>query len=204
MQHLKTATAVLISSALLTFSAQADESINQQKMTNEKPSFEVIDSKYQHPYEHMIKDLYQRSDKAAAQTQFRTGLNFEQGINVPVNHLEAVAWYARAAENGHAHAGYRLALLLNMQGHHDESYQWLEWSADKSEPNALFRLGKIHGTDEASDEVLYRAIGFYDRSAQLGHPYAQSEADRLRQELRLRKHSQAVSEFFKPFIPADY
>lgn len=46
-----------------------------------------------------------------AQTQFERGRAYEKGQGVPQDDAQALAWYRKAAEQGHAKAQYNLGVM---------------------------------------------------------------------------------------------
>lgn len=49
-----------------------------------------------------------RGDKSA---QFETGVIYERGIGVDINHSKAAEWYLKSAEQGHLDAQYNIAIM---------------------------------------------------------------------------------------------
>jgi TPR repeat protein len=71
--------------------------------------------------------------KAAAQehakAQFKLGLRYDNGQNVPQDYKQALSWYRKAADLGHARAQFNLGLMYGY-GHGAaaelvEAHKWL-------------------------------------------------------------------------------
>lgn len=56
-------------------------------------------------------------------------------------------------------------------------------AAELGDADAAFRVGKLHCMCAETREDLERALSWYERAAELGHPHAQNEMDQTRQAL---------------------
>lgn len=79
-----------------------------------------------------LKSLAEQGD-AEAQAQFNLGVMYDNGRGIPENDAEAVKWYRKAAEQGHASAQGNLGVMYaNGDGvpeNYIKAYQWYSLAA---------------------------------------------------------------------------
>jgi TPR repeat protein len=84
-----------------------------------------------------LADLRATAESGDVEVQYRLGRIYSTGNGVEADQLEAGQWYLRAAERGHALAGYRLAFMylrgIGLSRNRDfvQAYMWFLLSADR-------------------------------------------------------------------------
>jgi TPR repeat protein len=118
-----------------------------------------------------------RAAEGDADAQFLLGVWHHQGLGVPEDLDEAVAWYRRAAEQGQPEAQSNLGVMY-LEGRgvtqdDAEALQWLRRAADQGVAQAEFSLGwmYLHGRGVPEDSA--EAATWLERAAEQGLAAAQ-------------------------------
>jgi TPR repeat protein len=100
------------------------------------------------------------------------------GQGVAQNNVEAVKWFRRAAESGHAEAEYNLGLMLmNGQGVTKDSAEALKWyrrSAEQGYVLAQNNLGLMLAQGQGVAPDIYQAYIWLSLAASQDSSYSQS------------------------------
>jgi len=114
-----------------------------------------------------------------ADAQFNLGQAYRLGRGVPLDLLEAKAWFQRAATKGHVDAQATLGLLLFQNGEKTEGIKWLRQAADQNEPRAQLVLGTAlyNGDGVPQDRLL--GYAYVSRAAMQGLQPAQETLSQL-------------------------
>ena len=108
---------------------------------------------------------------------------YYHGEGVRQSYFEAVKWYMKAAEMGHADAQCDLGNCYyygeGLPENYERSVYWYEKAAEQGNVRALYNLGNsyYYGEGVARDEKL--AIAYYDRAASLGNVQAEERLEEL-------------------------
>lgn len=99
------------------------------------------------------------------------------------NNTEAVEWFRKAAEQGHAAAQCDLGTMYWM-GHgvkedHFEAAKWFRKSAEQGFPHAQWHLGKRYEYGAGVEKSLTEAVEWYRKGAENGDLDAQMELGRM-------------------------
>jgi TPR repeat protein len=112
------------------------------------------------------------------------GLMYAEGRGVTKDPAQAVTLFRQAAEGGDAAAQYNLSLMYargnGVPQDDKESVHWLTAAADHNVIAALIDLGIFYmePTDKTAPDVG-RAIGYYEKAAELGSARAQAILGRI-------------------------
>ena len=105
------------------------------------------------------------------------GLRYATGEGVPEDDVEAVAWYRRAADQGHATAQISLGVMyangFGVQQDYAEAATWYRLVAEQGFAEAQFELGRMydHGAGVQQDDA--EAVTWYHLAAEQGIAGAQ-------------------------------
>jgi TPR repeat protein len=121
------------------------------------------------------------ADKGDPVAQWRLGRMHYYGLGVPEEWGEAVRWYRKAAEQGHANAQYDLVFMYRwgwdrIKADRFESLKWLRKAADQGLPDAQGDLGEMYRFGEGGDGVLQNyaeALKWFRKAAEQGEARAQ-------------------------------
>jgi uncharacterized protein len=138
-----------------------------------------------------LRALAQEGDPSA---QTNLGLRYELGQGVPLDHVEAVNWYRRAAGSGYARAqtslGYMYDEGLGLPRDWAQARRWYEAAAAQGDARALNNLGFMYDQGRGVPQDFVQAMRLYRLSADQGFARAQvnvgsmlDEGRGVRQEL---------------------
>ena len=116
--------------------------------------------------------------RVSAEAQFILGGMYVTGRGVPQDDAEAVAWYRRAAEQGHALAQSNLGAMYD-QGRgvpqdDAEAVAWYRRAAEQGHALAQSNLGAMYDQGRGVPQDDAEAVAWYRRAAEQGHALAQS------------------------------
>jgi len=105
------------------------------------------------------------------------------GQGLKQDHAEAVRWYRKAAEQGHAGAQYNLGVMyLNGQGvrqDHAEAARWFRKAAEQGHAGAQCILGGMYEYGRGLKQDHAEAARWYRKAAEQGLVNAVSALERL-------------------------
>ena len=114
---------------------------------------------------------------ALAEAQYSIGVKYDTGEGVPQDDAEAVIWYRRAAEQGHAGAQYSLGRMYDIgRGAPEddaEAVRWYRLAAEQGDASAQYNLGVMYGTGEGVPQDDAEAVRWFRLAAEQGHAGAQ-------------------------------
>jgi hypothetical protein len=121
--------------------------------------------------------------KGDAESQYKLGLNYIYGTDVPKDPKEAAKWFSLANEQGFLPARRELGILLasGEAGEQDfeRAVQYLSDAADELDPSALYHLGIMYEHGIGVPKDLQRAVRMLAYAAEMGYPGADTDAERV-------------------------
>ena len=112
-------------------------------------------------YATAIMLLRPMADHGNAAAQFRLGVMYDNGEGVPEDHVQAVAWYRKAADQGYAAA-------------HAQAMDWYRKAAAQGQADAQKNLGGMYAKGEGVPQDLVQALKWLSLAA------AQGDADAIK------------------------
>lgn len=170
------------------------EPVKEEESFN-TPSFDymphVTESAYQPVYDEDIEQneedaqsLVEDDDECStAEDCYRMAEAYYHGEGVRQSYYEAVKWYLKAAEMGHAEAQCDLGNCYyygeGLPENYERSVYWYEKAAEQGNVRALYNLGNsyCYGEGVTCDEKT--AIAYYERAADLGSVQAKERLEEL-------------------------
>lgn len=119
-------------------------------------------------HEAAVKEWLGPAAKGDADAQFNMGQAFKLGKGVPQDLKRAEAWYRKAAEQGHIKAADTLGLLLFQDNRKADAMPFLQASAERGEPRAMYILGVAHFNGDTVGKDWVRAYALMSRAAGSG------------------------------------
>jgi len=108
---------------------------------------------------------------------------YENGQGVKQDHAEAVRWYRKAAEQGHAVSQYNLGVMYaNGQGvkqDHAEAVRWYRKAAEQGHTGGQCNLGGMYENGQGVKQDHAEAVRWYRKAAEQGLVYAVAALKRL-------------------------
>lgn len=115
-----------------------------------------------------VKEWLGPAAKGDADAQFNMGQAYKLGRGVPQDIKRAEAWYRKAAEQGHIKAADTLGLILFQEDRKADAMPFLQASADRGEPRAMYILGIAHFNGDAVGKDWVRAYAYMSRASSAG------------------------------------
>ncbi len=138
----------------------------------------------QSAYEKLLKKL-KKEKEVEVEAWYQKGENYYYGENgVQQNHTEAVKWYQKAAEQGHARAQYLLGICYwhgyGVEKSLEESVKWYQKAAEGGDEDAQYELGRCYAYGWVVQQNHTEALKWYQKAAEQGNSFAQEEYDCLK------------------------
>ena len=96
------------------------------------------------------------------------GVCYERGQGVEKNYTEAVKWYRKAAEQGHAEAQYKLGFCYKygdgVEENLTEAAKWYTKAAEQGKATAQFYLAEMYEKGEGVDKDIAEAVKWYNEA----------------------------------------
>jgi TPR repeat protein len=118
-----------------------------------------------------------RAEQGDAESQFRLGAMYFNGMGVPKDYAEAFHWYRQSAEKGYAKAEHNLGeMYLEGKGvpqDYVEAERWCRKAAEHGDPRAQDGLGFLYFRGKGVAQDYSEAAHWYRKSAEQGFANAQ-------------------------------
>jgi hypothetical protein len=131
--------------------------------------------------------------KGDADAQFNMGQAAKLGRGMPKDMAKAEDWFHKAARQGHARAADNYGILLFQTGRQSEALPWLNASADRGEPRAMYVLGVAAFNGDFQPKDWVRAYGLMTRAAAVGLPQAIESLKTMNQVIPLEQRQMGAS-----------
>lgn len=119
-------------------------------------------------HEAAVKEWLGPAAKGDADAQFNMGQAYKLGKGVPQDFKRAEAWYRKAAEQGHIKAADTVGLMLFQENRKADAMPFLQASAERGEPRAMYILGVAHFNGDTVGKDWVRAYALMTRAAGSG------------------------------------
>ncbi|MBU2712702.1 SEL1-like repeat protein [Zooshikella harenae] len=126
-----------------------------------------------------LQALHAQAQQGDIDSQFRLGLRFYHGLEVPQNYPAAYDYFRKAAKQGHQQAQYLLGTGYyegkGVSKQSEEACHWLEPLAKQGNLQAQYIVGMIFLEDTSTNKLADPAWGAYwlSKAALAGHSAAQ-------------------------------
>ena len=126
-------------------------------------------------------NLVEQCNTAANQGEMRAqnlvGIIYDEGLGVPVDHLEALKWFMKSANQGYANAQCNLATMYyNGKGvnqDYNEAEKWIRKAAEQGNASAQLNLGFMYSNGKGVNQDYNEAEKWYRKAAEQGNASAQ-------------------------------
>lgn len=115
-----------------------------------------------------IREWQPLAIKGDADAQFNMAQAYKLGRGVPLDLKRAEEFYRSAALQGHLQAADNYGLLLFQNGKSTEALPWLQGSAERGEPRAMYIMGIAHFNGDQVGKDWVRAYALMSRAAASG------------------------------------
>ena len=115
-----------------------------------------------------IQSLINLAKSGDTEAQFKLGSAYDSGHGVGRNGKEALKWYTKAAEAGHAEAQNSLGSIYQAEKQFKLAYEWYKKAEKQNHSLAINNLGYLHDLGLGVPQDRQKAYELYQRSANLG------------------------------------
>jgi len=125
-----------------------------------------------------LAELQQHAETGDTEAQYQLAIRYSSGNGVPKDDLEAVKWFRKSAESGHAMAQVTLGLICRegSRGVKEDAAQAVDWfrkAANQGNANGQSELGFMYEQGEGVPQDDREAARLYGLAAAQGLPVAQ-------------------------------
>ena len=125
--------------------------------------------------------------KASTHETHDVTLGWKDGRGVPQDYAEAMKWYRKAADQGHARAQFNLGIMYydykGVRQNYAEAMKWYRKAADQGHARAQFNLGLMYydgkGVPQNYAENYAEAMKWFRKAAEQGFDHAQNALGRM-------------------------
>ena len=148
----------------------------------------------QEPTLQEVSDIRALAEQGNAEAQFALGRMYAEGLGVAQDEADALAWYGRAAEQGHTDAQREVgpdylgaiygiappnaAITVVQAAPTPQDVAGVRARAERGDATAQYRLGKMYEVGRGVSGNLAEAVDWYRRAAEQGHVQALYETAR--------------------------
>lgn len=118
-----------------------------------------------------LMHLASREENAMAQCAL--GELYQTGKGVKQDYAQAVHWYSKAAEQGHADAQNNLGVMYQYRENNAQAIHWLRKAAEQGHAKAQSRLAWMYYIGQGVKQDCVQAVQWYRKAAEQGHAGAQ-------------------------------
>ena len=127
--------------------------------------------------------LVEKAENGDAESQYKLGLNYIYGTDVPKDASKAAEWFKKASDQGFLPARRELGILLaagdGVEPDMETAVQYLSQAADELDPSALYHLGLMFEVGIGVEKDLQKAVRMLAYAAEMGYPGADTDAERI-------------------------
>tara|TARA_R110002072_G_scaffold156742_1_gene307269 strand:+ start:4565 stop:5863 length:1299 start_codon:yes stop_codon:yes gene_type:complete len=113
----------------------------------------------------------------AAEQNGNLGFMYHNGKGVPPDYAQAVTWYRKAADQGHAKAQYNLGVMYakgeGVPQDYKQAVTWYRKAADQGNAEAQNNLGLIYASGKGVPQDDKQAMRWFRKAADQGYAVAQ-------------------------------
>jgi len=103
---------------------------------------------------------------------------YREGYGTAVDHVEAVKWVRKAAEQGFARAQYDLGLMYQfgrgVERSYEKAVEWYLKAAEQGDADAQYHLGGMYELGDGVEQSYEKAVEWYLKAAEQGLAMAQN------------------------------
>lgn len=144
-------------------------------------------------YTRAVREWRPLAQAGDADAQFNLGQAYKLGRGVTQDFAQAIAWFERAASQGHIQAEDNLGLVLYESGRRADAVSWLERSASRGEPRAQYVLAAELFNGQIVTRDWIRAYALMKRSADAGLQRAAAALVQMDQYIPLEQRREGIA-----------
>lgn len=144
-------------------------------------------------FEAAVRQWQNPADKGDPDALFNLGQAYKLGRGVPRDLTKAEELYRQAAQKGHARAADNYGILLFQTNRQAEAMTWLNASAERGEPRAMYIAGIAAYNGDFAPRDWVRAYALMTRAAATGLPAAMTSLTAMNDAIPLEQRQLGAS-----------
>lgn len=133
----------------------------------------------------LVESWRRAADQGDARAQYRLGVMYEYGQDIPPDEAEAAKFYLPAAEQGDADAQVQLARMYEkgrgVEKNLTEAVKWYSRNAEQGNVGSCIHLAHMYEEGRGVDQDYVEAARWYREAAERGDAYAQFRLGKMYQ-----------------------
>ncbi len=125
-------------------------------------------------YEQALQLFFPLAEKGDPFAQYRLGEMYSLGLGVRQDSSRAIAWYGRAAAQGHLDAQNNIGVVYCDQGEHGMALKWFLKAARAGNAAAQFNTGNMYYNGSGATRDQAKAARWYLKAGERGDARAQN------------------------------
>jgi TPR repeat protein len=145
--------------------------------------------------EERFKKVSARAAKGDAESQYKLGKMYAEGVGVSIDNAKSTQAFESAAEQGHAKAEYNLGLRhyegIGVKRNRTTAYKWFKAAADQNDPAAQYYLGKMFAAGSGVKQNYQTSLEWFTKSVDGGFNQARGEMIDVSERMKMQKAEKA-------------
>jgi hypothetical protein len=129
------------------------------------------------------ENLLEMAQNGDAESQYKLGLNYIYGTDVPKDASKAAEWFKKSSDQDYLPARRELGILLasgeGVEQDLPTAVQYLGEAAEQLDPSALYHLGLMYEHGIGVEKDLQKCVRMLAYAAEMGFPGADTDAERV-------------------------
>jgi len=146
--------------------------------------------------EERFKKVLAQAEKGSAESQYKLGKMYSEGVGVSINNSKAAEAFENAAKQGHAKAEYNLGLSYyegnGVKKDRAAAYKWFKAAAEQNDPAAQYYLGKMFATGSGVKQSYKTSLEWFSKSVDGGFNQARGEMIDVSEKMKMKKTAKAT------------
>lgn len=143
-------------------------------------------------YQAAVKEWRPAAVSGDPVAQFNMGQAYKLGRGVEMDHVQALSWYKRAADQGHVEAFDNYGMMLFNMNRRAEAMPYIQTSAARGEARAQYVLGTAYFNGDLTTKDWPRAYALMTRASSKGLAQASARLAELDKLIPMEQRQQGM------------
>jgi hypothetical protein len=141
--------------------------------------------------EERFKKVLIKAEKGDAESQYKLGKMYTEGVGVSIDYAKATKAFEDAAKQGYAKAEYNLGLHYyegtGVRKNRVTAYKWFKSAAEQGDPAAQYYLGKMFSSGSGVEQNYTTSLEWLTRAIDGGFNQARGEMIDVSEKMKMGK-----------------
>ena len=138
-----------------------------------------------------FKKVMAQAEKGDAESQYKLGKMYTEGVGVSIDHVLATKSFENAANQGYAKAEYKLGLNYyegtGVKRNSRTAYKWFSSAAEQNDPAAQYYLGKMYASGSGVKRNYTTSLEWFTKAVEGGFNQARAEMIDVSEKMKMKK-----------------